>query len=93
MIPVIINVITRDNCDPKPDSQIVKVSSNEPINGTVDSNTSLDWEIKGKLTLNLRAERSGTGNGRIYTVTVQCKDTAGNSVLRDIEILVPHNKK
>ncbi len=93
MIPVIINVITRDNCDPKPDSQIVKVSSNEPINGTGDSNTSPDWEITGKLTLNLRAERSGTGNGRIYTVTVQCKDTAGNSVLRDIEILVPHDKK
>ena len=37
-----------------------------------------DWEITGDLTLDLRAERSGSGTGREYTITVQCTDGTGN---------------
>ena len=39
--------------------RIVSVTSNEAINAT-------DWKITGDLTLNLRAERSNRGTGRIY---------------------------
>ena len=50
---------------PAPTARIVGVSSNEPNDGDDDNNTS-KWEITGPRTVNLRAERSGVGMGRIY---------------------------
>lgn len=92
MVPVTVNVTATDNCDSNLDCRIITVASNEPINGLGDGDTSPDWEITGNLSVKLRAERSGTGNGRIYTITVLCKDASGNSSMRSIDVLVPHNK-
>ena len=50
------------------------------------------WMITGPLTLNLRAERSGTGSGRVYTIIVSCTDDAGNTSTRATQVLVPHDK-
>jgi hypothetical protein len=85
-----------DNCDAAPTNKtgkITSVVSNEPINGLGDGETSPDWEITGDLTLNLRAERSGNGNGRIYTVTVECTDDVGNTTTGTVTVVVPKNKK
>ena len=68
--------------------QIVSVSSNETANGTGDGNTSTDWVITGPLTLQVRAERSGTGSGRIYTIVVRCTDSAGNSSTKSVTVTV-----
>jgi len=92
MVPVTVNVTATDNCDPNLDCRITSVASNEPVDGLGDGDTSPDWEITGNLSLKLRAERSGTGNGRIYTITLLCKDASGNSSMRSIDVLVPHNK-
>jgi hypothetical protein len=40
----------------------------------------------------LRAERSGNGSGRIYTLTLTCTDAAGNKSVRTATVLVPHNQ-
>jgi hypothetical protein len=56
----------------------IAVSSNESVNGNGDGNTSADWEIVSAHHVRLRAERSGLGSGRIYSVTVTCADAAGN---------------
>jgi hypothetical protein len=93
MVAVTLGVTTFDNCDPAPKSKIVSVSSNEPVNGTGDGDTAPDWEITGDLTVNLRAERSGTGSGRVYTVTVICTDASGNISTGSINITVPHDKR
>ncbi len=93
MAPVTVSVETTDNCDSSPVSKIVAVESNEPEDGTGDGSTSPDWEITGDLTLNLRAERSGSGTGRIYTITVQCGDASGNVTTGIVTVLVPKNKK
>jgi hypothetical protein len=69
------------------------VSSNEPMNGLGDGDIALDWVISGDRTLNLRAERSGTGSGRIYTITVACTDTSGNSTSSATTVTVPHEQK
>jgi endo-1,4-beta-xylanase len=58
---------------------IASVTSNESPNGNGDGNTATDWQITGPNTTDLRAERSGNGSGRIYTVTVCCTDPAGNA--------------
>ena len=41
----------------------------------------------------LRAERSGTGNGRVYTITITCKDSAQNSSTKATTVVVPLSQK
>ena len=57
-----------------------------------DGNTAPDWEITGPLTVDLRAERAGGGDGRVYTITVECSDASGNKSWTTVEVKVPHNK-
>jgi hypothetical protein len=46
----------------------------------------------GDLTLNLQADRSGNGIGRIYTITVQCKDPFNNASIKTVTVRVPHDQ-
>jgi hypothetical protein len=65
--------------------KIVSVSSSEPAAG--------DWVITGNLTVNLRAQRSGSSkSGRVYTITVQCTDAAGNTTTKTVTVTVPHDQ-
>ena len=66
--------------------------SNEPDNGTGDGDTANDIVIIDNLTFQLRAERSGNGKDRIYTITYQAIDWAGNSTLATATVTVPHDK-
>lgn len=93
MVAVTVSVETADNCDSATTGKIISVESNEPIDGLGDGDTSPDWEITGDLTLNLRAERSGKGNGRIYTITVECKDAPGNTTTGTVTVVVPKSQK
>lgn len=90
MVAVTITAEASDNVDPAPSTRIISVSSNEPVNGTGDGDTAPDWEITGGLTLKVRAERAGGGSGRIYTITVQSTDAAGNSSTGTVTVTVPH---
>jgi hypothetical protein len=92
MVPATLRVSASDNCDPSAVCKIVSVSSNEPVNGLGDGDTAPDWLITGDLTVNLRAERSGKGNGRIYTVTFECTDASGNSATGTTTVAVPHDQ-
>jgi uncharacterized protein len=56
----------------------LSVTSNEPLNATGDGNTAVDFVIIDAHQLQLRAERSGRGSGRVYTVKASCTDNAGN---------------
>jgi hypothetical protein len=92
MVPVTVAVAVSDICDPEPVCLITEVASNEPVNGLGDGNTAPDWEITGGLTVNLRAERSGKGSGRVYTITVECTDQSKNSSTDTETVTVPHDK-
>lgn len=81
-----------DNCDEVPTCHISSVSSDEPEDGLGDGDTSPDWEITGDLTVNLRAERSGAGDGRVYTLGVACDDFAGNSATGIVDVTVSHDR-
>jgi hypothetical protein len=93
MVPVTFAVDVLDICDASPSCQVVSITSNEPVNGKGDGNTTPDWRITDNLMVELRAERSGPGNGRVYTVTVRCTDHSGNSALRSVEISVAHDQR
>jgi hypothetical protein len=75
-----------------PVCHVTEVSSNEPINGLGDGDTAPDWIVPGGLTVNLRAERAGGGNGRIYTLTVACQDNAGNIATKAMTVSVPKSQ-
>jgi len=91
MVDVRIEVSVKDICDTKPSCKIVSVTSNEPVTGKGD-NTSPDWKITGDLTVELRAERSGRGNGRLYWIKVRCTDDSGNSSTKTATVKVPHDQ-
>jgi endonuclease G len=40
----------------------------------------------------LRADRNGNGNGRVYTITFTVSDAAGNTTTLTRQVLVPHNQ-
>ena len=80
MVPVEVMVDATDGCGAV-DCRIVSIASNEP--GPDDS------FITGPLTLKVRAERLGKGDGRIYTITVECTDTAGNVSTSTVTVSVP----
>lgn len=66
---------------------VTRVTSNESVNGTGDGNTSPDWIITDD-GVRLRAERSGNGSDRIYTVFFEGDDGSEGSV----RVRVPHNR-
>jgi hypothetical protein len=73
--------------------KIISVSSNESETARGSGHTPSDWQINGDHKVKLRAERSGNGSGRIYTITVQAWDAAGNpSNLKTVTVSVPHDK-
>jgi hypothetical protein len=57
-----------------------------------DGATQADWAITSPLTANLRADRTGGGSGRTYTLTVQCTDGAGNTTRGTAIVVVPHDR-
>jgi hypothetical protein len=51
-----------------------------------------DVQLTGDLTANLRAERTGSGTGRIYAIEVSCQDAAGNSATGAASVVVAHDQ-
>jgi len=80
--------------DPCPNTCVLTVSSNEPINGTGDGNTSPDWQVIDAHHVLLRAERAGNGSGRIYTIDITCtNDTNKLSSTKTLTVEVPHDQR
>ncbi|RZN42782.1 MAG: DUF11 domain-containing protein [Methanosarcinales archaeon] len=76
------------------DVVITSVSSDEPENvqGEGDGNTVDDIVIVDSQTVELRAERQGDGNGRVYTVNFEVTDDSGNTETGLCTVWVPHDQ-
>jgi hypothetical protein len=86
MVPVTLSVTATDACGIA-GAKIVSVTSNEPQDGKEP-----DWQITGDLSLLLRAQRDGSGSGRIYTIAVEVTDPAGNQTRGTTTVVVPHDQ-
>ena len=93
MVTVMVTVDASDLCNGASACQITSVVSNEPDNGQGDGNTPNDIVITGDLTVQLRAERSGWGNGRIYTINIECVDETGNASVSSVTVTVPKSQR
>ncbi len=93
MKEVVIHYDVADNCsDAAHITTILSIESNEPVNGTGDGDTEpVDYEVIDNHTVLLRAERAGTGDGRIYTITITSTDDCGNTSSEITEVYVAHN--
>lgn len=85
-----------DNCDAGVgvgSVVIASVSSDEVENGGGDGNTLNDIVIAGDCkSVQLRSERMGGGNGRVYTITLKVTDTEGNVSTATVTVTVPHSQ-
>ena len=82
-----------DDCDPTVNLNsvyILKITSDEAEDGAADGNTLNDIVIGASCkTAQLRAERSGSGDGRVYTITFKVKDSSGNFTTATAKVTVP----
>jgi hypothetical protein len=71
---------------------IEKVTSDEPDNGGGDGDTANDMLIAADCkSLQLRSERNGSGDGRVYIITFKVSD--GTNVTRKtVKVIVPHDQ-
>ncbi len=94
-IAIAANATDNSGC-PVTLSAIVK--SNEPEYGLNRGDQGPDWtqpvidQNTGMIYFQLRAERSGRGKGRIYTITITATDCSGNISTAKVKIRVPHDK-
>jgi hypothetical protein len=85
-----------DLCDPSINLGsvvIAKVTSDEPENSGGDGNTLNDIVIAANCkSVQLRSERIGGGNGRVYTITFKVTDASGNSSTATAKVTVPKSQ-
>lgn len=68
--------------------EVTSIFQDEPVNGGEDGNTSPDGEMGDDGTAQVRAERSGQGDGRVYVLAVTASDEEF-SCLGTLEVTVP----
>ena len=90
-------VNANDSCDANPTVALVSITSNEPDEGLGDGDQPNDIQAVGggpipfgtdMRSFLLRAERSGMGTGRIYTVTYTARDAFGNQSSASAQVTV-----
>ena len=85
-----------DSCDngvTTNDVLITSASSDEPEDAQGDGSTLFDIVIQVDCrAVNLRQERQGGGNGRVYTLNVGVADASGNEGTNAYQVVVPHDQ-
>jgi LmbE family N-acetylglucosaminyl deacetylase len=94
MVSVVINAAVEDNCAPAPAVRILAVASNEADDALGDGSTTPDYTLDPAHpnVVQLRAERSGLGVGRVYTITLEAMDLHGNVATTTVAVPVAHDR-
>jgi uncharacterized repeat protein (TIGR01451 family) len=71
---------------------ITGIWQDEPTNGLGDGDTAIDGQLGPGNSFAVRAERSGTGDGRVYHVNFSASDGVGGSCTGSATIGVPHDQ-
>ncbi|MBL7189880.1 MAG: thrombospondin type 3 repeat-containing protein [Phycisphaerae bacterium] len=102
MVEIVPFWTVSDAVDPDPAVFLVSIAMNEGSetdtydpdydNTLGDGNTLDDIQIvDGRIFL--RAERGGTGTGRVYTITYKAVDYSGNETEKSATVTVPHDQR
>lgn len=71
---------------------ITGITQDEPVKGVGDGNTSPDAIVGAAGAFQVRAERSGLGDGRVYRVAFHASDGQGGSCTGVASVGVPHDQ-
>ena len=89
-----VNIIgVTDSTGSPAEITITTITQDEPVNGLGDGDQSPDGEGVGSSTAQVRAERSGLGNGRVYAISFLARDGSGARCEGSVDVYVPHDKK
>lgn len=90
IVDVIINGITDSDGDAIT-LNVDKITQDEPTSGSGNGDKSPDGFGVGSETPQIRAERSGNGDGRVYEISFTADDGNGGSCTGTVEVAVPHD--
>ncbi len=82
---------TTDNAPGRVTITTASVSQDEPTSGLGSGDTSPDAVINSDGTFLLRAERAGTGDGRVYHINFTASNAFGGSCSGLVTVCVPHD--
>jgi hypothetical protein len=93
MVEITPSWTVSDECDAMPEVSLVGIVMKEGDDIISDVHTTDDIQIGEDGSIYLRAERSGTSNDRIYTITYQAADDSGNATVDSATVSIPHDFK
>jgi hypothetical protein len=88
LVPVSATITVSDDFDSHPSIVLESIVSSEPADGDIQG-ASLGTDDRA---FQLRAERLGSGSGRIYTITYRATDASGNTRTARVQVVVPHDR-
>ena len=92
LVPITLTGATDPDGDPVTIT-VTGVTQDEAIDGLGDGDTSPDAQVGSTSDeVLLRAERSGTGDGRVYRIAFTASDPAGATCSGVVAVDVPHNQ-
>jgi len=91
LVPVEILGVTDPEGDPI-SITVTGITQDEPTSGLGDGDITPDGIGVGTSQPQVRAERAGGGNGRVYVISFRAEDGQGGSCTGSVKVTVPHDK-
>jgi len=85
-------ITVHDACDPRLSARFLWAKSDESADARGDGHTEPDMRFASCTSVELRQERSGRGDGRVYQLGWLVTDQAGNGVQGVCRVTVPHDQ-
>ncbi len=85
-------VTIEDACDADATVYFTWGATNEPANDTGDGNTDADIVGLGCDRVQVRSERTGNGEGRVYTFGWRAVDDGGNAIEGTCQVAIAHDR-
>lgn len=90
-VPISILGVTDPDGDPV-SITINSIFQDEPVKEVGSGSTCPDATGVGTATAQVRAERSGTGDGRVYHISFTADDGRGGTCTGEVKVCVPHDQ-
>jgi len=91
LVAIAVAVNVSDNVDANPVVKLISITCDDACNPAQDIvEAAFGTDDRA---FKLRADRTGGGSGRTYTITYEATDAAGNKATATTTVIVPHDKR